>query len=591
VDDTTELAAALTSYLAGQDAFDEDLDMDATELREWVLGDIFHSNPSVVGPPSVFLAGEAGYGSTSTSNLPFRKQWAERDRVIYAGANDGMLHAFHAGDWFDGDDPNTAEVENGYYDLGTGVELFGYVPGLLLDEVKYIPRNVNHTHYFVDGSPTVADAWLGDPNDPNDVTKTPDEWATMLVVGFREGGAGYLALDVTNPDATSWSDPHGPYPKFMWEFTHANLGEAWSEPVITRVKVAGATGLGDKCGKNNGDGDCREQWVAIFGAGYDETGNPNSASYDSAATISRGIFMVALDTGALLSAVLYDPNATDGREYMDYSLPSMPAVLDLNFDGFADVVYIGDLGGQMWKWDISAVGSDSNSDSLLDNWTYGRFFSAGSATVSGVPHYRSIYFPAAASFVGGDLVLAFGTGERDDLFYAGSATDDENNRFYVVRDDEPTGSNAFSAGTYTESNISNITGADSDSVTSDQGFYFKLEDSEKFVTNQLVFAGFVIAATYVPDDGSTDSCDRAGEARLYVFDVESGLGYYFEAGVTTGDGARYATVGSGAPTDPRLSISMTGEQLYIQTSTGQVVQVDPPDPGSLARTIYWRHLY
>jgi hypothetical protein len=36
---------------------------------------------------------------------------------------------------------------------------------------------------------------------------------------------------------------------------------------------------------------------------------------------------------------------------------------------------------------------------------------------------------------------------------------------------------------------------------------------------------------------------------------------------------------------------MTGEQLYIQTSTGEVVQVDPPDPGSLARTIYWRHLY
>ncbi len=591
VDDTTELTTALKGYLAGQDAFDEDADADASELREWVLGDIFHSNPSVVGPPAAFLAAEQGYGKSTTSELPFRKQWAERDRVIYAGANDGMLHAFHTGDWFDGDNADTSEVEDGYYDLGSGEELFGYVPGLLLDDVKYVPRNTNHTRYFVDGSPIVADAWLGDPNDPNDVTKTPDEWATVMVTGFRQGGAGYLALDVTNPDATTSSDPHGPYPKLLWEFTHAQLGEAWSEPVITRIKTTGATGSGDKCGGNDGDGDCREQWVAILGAGYDDTGNPNRAGFDSAATVSKGIYMVALDTGALLSSVLYDPNASDARAYMSYSVPSMPAVLDLDFDGFADVVYVGDLGGQLWKWDIHAVGEDSDSDSLLDNWTYGRFFYAGSTTVAGTPRYRSIYFPVAASFVGNELILAFGTGERDDLFYAGSATDDENNRFYVIRDDEPTGASAFVASMHTESNLSDITGGDSDTVTNDQGFYFKLVDSEKFVTNQLVFAGFVIAATYVPDLSSSDTCDRSGDARLYVFDVESGLGYYFDAGIVTGQGARYTTVGSGAPTDPRLSISMTGEQLYIQTSTGQVVQVDPPDPGSLARTIYWRHLY
>jgi type IV pilus assembly protein PilY1 len=589
VTDTALLRTAVLDFLAGADAFDDDGDADKSERRAIVLGDIFHSNPVIVGPPSTFLLKEPGYGSSTTADAPFRSHWATRARVVYAGANDGMLHAFHAGDWTPGDNPATSPVESGYFTPGTGNELFGYVPGLLLDRVKLVPRNLNHPEYFVDGSPTVADAWLGDPSDPDDVTKTPEEWATVLVTGFREGGPGYLALDVTNPDAATASDSHGPYPKLLWEFTHPELAEAWSDPVITRVKVRGDTGSGDHCGKNDADGDCREQWVAIFGAGFAESGNPNGGGYDPAATEGRGVFVVNLATGAVLASLLHDPAATDGSERMRFAIPSMPAVLDLDFDGFADVVYVGDLGGQLWKWDLSAPGEDADSDGRIDSWDFGVFFDAGSEDMGGgTSHYRSIYFPPAASFVGGDLVLALGTGERDDLFYLGSASLDENNRFYVIADENPTGPSAFAAGTADESVLTDITGADADSDASDLGFFFRMDDSEKFVTNQLVFAGYVIAATYLPGGGAT--CDQTGSARLYVFDVATGQGFYFQAGLTTDDEARRITIGAGAPTDPRLSLSTQGQQLFIQTSTGDVVQVDPPDPGSLARTIYWRHV-
>jgi type IV pilus assembly protein PilY1 len=455
--------------------------------------------------------------------------------------------------------------------------------------VKLVPRNQNHVEYFVDGSPTIADAWLGDPNDPADVTKTPDEWATVMVTGFRQGGAGYLALDVTNPDAALATDPHGPYPKLLWEFTHARLGEAWSEAVITRVKVRAATGTGDKCGRDDGDGDCREQWVAIFGAGYADSGNPNGAAYDANATEAKGVFVVNLDSGDVLANLLYDASASDGSEDMRYAIPSMPAVLDLDFDGFADVIYIGDLGGQLWKWDVSLPGEDADSDGLLDSWDFGVFFDAGSEDMGGgVFHYRSMFFPPAASFVGGSLVLAAGTGERAELLYAGSASDDENNRFYVIRDEDPTGSNAFTAGTFDESNLTDISGADADTDATDLGFFFRLADSEKFVTNPFVFAGYLIAASYLP--GGSTSCDTMGSARLYVFDVATGLGFYFQASVTTADEARRISIGSGAPTDPRLSLSSDGQQLFIQTSTGEVVEVDPPDPGALEKTIYWRHV-
>ncbi len=589
VTDTATLRTAVLDFLTGFDAFDQDGDSNWTEKRATVLGDIFHSSPVVVGPPSTFLLSEDGYGSSSTSDDPFVTEWAQRDRVVYAGANDGMVHAFDAGSFATGDDPNSSPVENGYFTKGSGNELFGYVPGLLLDTVKMVPRNFNHLNYYVDGPAVIADAWLGDPNDPADVTKTPDEWATVLVSGYRQGGAGYLALDVTNPAATSSSDPHGPYPKLLWEFSHAHLGDSWSEAVITRVKVRAGTGTGDNCGDDDGDGDCREQWVAIFGGGYADTGNPNHASFDATALPGKSVFMVELETGTVLANLLYDPNASDGSQNLDYAIPSQPAVLDLDFDGFADVVYIGDLGGQLWKWDISLPGEDADSNLLIDSWDFGVFFNSGVANMGGgIFHYRSLFFPPAASFVAGKLVLAFGTGERTNLLYAGAVGLDENNRFYVVRDNEPTGTDAFTAGTSDDGDVNNITGLDSDTVPGNLGFYFKLGDGEKFVTNQLVFAGYVIAATYVPT-GSVD-CDQIGSSRLYIFSVTSGLGFYFSAGVTTDDAARRISIGSGAPSDPRLSLSSDGQQLFIQTSTGQVVEVDPPDPGGLENTIYWRHV-
>jgi Tfp pilus tip-associated adhesin PilY1 len=676
VTSTALLATAITNYLHGRDSFDDDNDGDFDELRPFVLGDVFHSTPVVVGPPSTFLATEAGYGTSSTSDHPFRDQFRYRDRVLYTGANDGMLHAFHAGDWASGDDPNTGTVENGYYTLGSGQELFAYVPGMLLgpdpaiggsdpnhfSHVKYVPRNEGHVRFFVDAPPVIADAWLGDPSDPNDTTKTPDEWKTVLLTGLREGGKGYLALDVTDPDAAPSA-----YPGFLWEFTHAQLGESWSEPIITRVKRRAAVGTGDQCGANDGDGDCREEWVAIFGAGYEDMGNPNTVAYASStsfsttlggaltasqtgvvavasttglpasgsfrvrvgteeilcsgkssgsitiaargqsgtlaaahsagagvtllasdATRGRGFFMVDLSSGAVLDEFLYDATATDGREDLDFAFPSRPAVLDMDFDGFADVVYIGDLGGQLWKWDVSAVGEDQDGFGLVDNWSAGIFFAAAPEPMgAGGTRYKSLFFPPAATLHGGTLVLAFGTGERHDLFYQGSGSDDENNRFYVVDDAAPTGASAF-PGPLDESDLSDVTGADSDTDFGDSGFFFVLQDGEKFITNHTVFAGYVITASYAPDPVGTNICERGGSARLYVFSVTSGLGFYFQGGVVTGDAARRLAIGAGAPSDPRLSISPGGNELFVQTSEGEVVQIDPPSAGDLQRTVYWR---
>jgi type IV pilus assembly protein PilY1 len=194
----------------------------------------------------------------------------------------------------------------------------------------------------------------------------------VLVTGMRQGGSGYLALDVTDPDASSGA--HGPYPKLLWEIDESvvPLGEAWSEPVITRVKIK--QGILDMCGKDTmDDGPCRERWVAIFAGGYRDDGNPNHSSYVSDPNSaqwtdrSKGLFMVAMDTGALIAQAAFDPNSSVLSQ-MRYSIPTTPAVLDLDFDGFADVVYAGDLGGQVWRWDLTEVGDDEDNpnDGMID---------------------------------------------------------------------------------------------------------------------------------------------------------------------------------------------------------------------------------
>jgi type IV pilus assembly protein PilY1 len=607
--DTEALADALVDYLYGQDTFDEDRDGDSSELREAILGDIFHSKPRVIGPPSVAMSGEPGFGPPHDPTS-FLAQYGHRDRRIYVGANDGMLHAVNAGQFQPGDNLATPESENGYYDLGNGNEEFAYIPGLLLDTLKFIPRNIPRTHDYVDGSLSAADVWL--PSSPSDPSKEPSEWATVLVTGMRRGASGYLALDVTDPDATT--GPHGPYPKLLWEIDEADvpLGETWSEPIITRVKIkAGST---DLCGRSDqDDGACREQWVAIFAGGYRSDGNPNLSSYvpdpNSAAWTNRskGIFMVAMDTGKLIGQVLFDPDPSELLNQMRFSLPSTPAVLDLDFDGFTDVVYVGDLGGQVWRWDVSAVGEDQSTpnDGIMDSWPVGLFFKSDPATLAGGGlHYHSIFFPPVATYLNGELVLAFGSGERTDMTYEGNTADDDNNRFWVVWDrvllgvdpsDPNSGWLTIGEGHATVNGVTHglndVTNLATDPAPDDDGYFIKVPDGEKFVTNHILIGGILLTLSYVPDNSSTGQCNPVGLTNIWAFNLENGGGLLDET-AAAGNDQRKRYLGPGAPSDPSITISEDKVVLIGRTSQGSVFEFDvpvtPPPPVEL---IFWRQRF
>src|SRR5262249_41909739 len=117
--------------------------------RPNVMGDIFHSSHILVTPPvpsglcslglsnqcllSLYTDNMTPEAPTSTS---FRHAYDEyqsknqhRTEIVLVGANDGMLHAFNAGNWVAGDDPDTPLItETAHYDLGTGKEMWAFIP-------------------------------------------------------------------------------------------------------------------------------------------------------------------------------------------------------------------------------------------------------------------------------------------------------------------------------------------------------------------------------------------------------------------------------------------------------------------------------
>ncbi len=203
------------------------------ELEPWRLGDFVHSSPVSVGAPAEAL--HLLYNDTDYAD--FARKYRKRRTVVYAGGNDGMIHAFNGG-FYDhkkhkvttvsitnpepfidknGDgvrDPNedfTDRNYNGEYDDGRGneneyplgSELWAYVPYNLLPQLRFLTsaeygKGERHI-YFNDLTPRVFDAKIFTPEDVcsetggllKDGCVHPHGWGTVLVSGMGFGGGFY----------------------------------------------------------------------------------------------------------------------------------------------------------------------------------------------------------------------------------------------------------------------------------------------------------------------------------------------------------------------------------------------------------------
>jgi type IV pilus assembly protein PilY1 len=557
------------------------------------LGDVFHSNPVVVRRPRQ-PGGDASYKA-------FKSHYAARTRVLYAGTNSGFLEGIHAG---------TFDVPTQKYDEGTGAEIFGFMPWESRLTVKHMPIDAaTKRHHYVDGDVNSADVWIHPSPTANTRAADGSEWRTILAGSLREGGHHFYALDVTNPDGITAADGGAPlaYPGYVWEFpTEADpdgdlalMGETWSKPILTRVKV--------KIGADDNGGAGYERWVAIVTGGYAPKSDPNpdtvtgiASSYDAAATEGRAIFILDLKTGEVLAEKKFDTTATDGQQDMRYSVVATPTVLDLNFDGFADVVYAVDMGGQVFKWTINKVGEDRVNDAsglrTQPNWPFKVFFRAAPKTISGDVYFKNLFFSPAAAYSQGKLWLAFGSGERRNLPFNGIADDvatpetlEENNRFYVIVDPDPYETAGVPFGTFDETDLTDFTGSQAAAAFANQGFFFSVGDGEKFVTNVEIFAGDVIAASFLPTP-SPSPCDAKGRGTLHVFDLVNGEGHFDDG---AGNPVRGLDIGAGLPTDPKMSVGVggTNNRVIIEKSGGDLESFEEDDINVGRGLLYWRERF
>jgi type IV pilus assembly protein PilY1 len=576
----------------------------ACSERSWTLGDIFHSQPAIVPHPSAPWRED--------SYLAFKTAYAARSRRMYAGTNAGFLESFDTGSW----DGSTLT-----YDEGTGQEVFGFMPWQARQKIKRlaIDAPVTRSHY-VDGPPQATDVWIHPTPTTGVKAANGSEWRTVLAGGLRNGGRHYYALDVTNPDGIA--GPGGPtlaYPAYLWEFPREDdpddpsdsdsflpfMGKTWGTPILTRVRLA-------VNGDDNG-GRGFERWVVIVTGGYDPTGDPNprgdvngdgqpvsneTVLYDKTSTsttsrLGRSIFVIDVKTGQVLAQKSFDDSdAADPQVDMNYAMPSTPAVLDLDVDGFADVIYVGDLGGRVWKWVIHPIGEDRVNDGTglrtQPNWPFKLFFQAPIEKIGGDAYVKNFYFPASAALDGSRLWLALGSGERRSLAYRGNAANDENNRFYLLSDPDPFEVLASPLPTLTEADLTDITSNESGVSLTTRGYYFKASDGEKFVTNTEIFSSHVIVGSFRPTTGN--SCGARGDATLYVFDLTTGKGFFTDG---AGNPTRAVYIGAGLPNDPKVSVGVGGKnnKVYVEKSGVGLSTINEDDISTGGKILYWRERF
>ncbi len=324
----------VVEFIRGESAYNPD---------NWKLGDTFRSNPITVGTPAQYFRDTRdtanAFAAFRTSNA---RSTANGKRIVVAGANDGQLHAFRTSD---------------------GAELWSFIAPNLLSKLKNIahtshPTGLTH-QYYVDGPISVADVWLGSGDG---TTKSASDWKTLLVFAQGRGATqtlwssssscdsgfsnvysastpyycGYHALDITNTAA----------PAYKWRITPSAsqapyLGDPWSKMMVHRVKVGG-----------------QEKWVGFFGGGH----NYSSCTGTGCDTRGKGFFVVELATGN----ILWSYTTADNSD-LAYAMPGTPTMIDSDNDGFIDVAYIGDLGGNLWRFKFCFnAGGSSCSTTQLD---------------------------------------------------------------------------------------------------------------------------------------------------------------------------------------------------------------------------------
>ncbi|GAB4390736.1 MAG: hypothetical protein Kow0025_24790 [Thermodesulfovibrionales bacterium] len=553
------------------------------DTRPWKLGDILNSTPKISTWIPLNYYYDTYHDSTYWSFTHTTGAGGYRERgMVFAGGNDGMLHAFKLGKleltWSGQGMLEKARLTGS--DLGK--EMWAFIPKNVLPYLKY-PCDPDYCHvYSVDLSPYIFDASVGadfsvaQPLSCTDdaywnCNKTGGSWRTILIGGMRYGGASrgttascsdcvktpvdisgssvgyssYFALDITDQEN----------PQFLWEFSNPSLGFATTGPAVVRINTTGdAAGL-----SKNG------RWFVVVGSG--PTGPIETLEHQFMGRSDQNLRLFVLDakTGQLLRTVdtgvqyafagsmINSTNDSD-LDYQDDGL----------YHGYVKRIKIGpdyfwtqggvgrlltreDIDPANWVWskvmdDIGPVTSavarlqDDNTNKLWLYFGTGRYFYALETQNDDATGQRHLFGVSDRCYQGGgvpfkdictdastanDPVVALGDLGPVDLSQTGGSSDPDG--WYIAMD---------GAGSYAY-----LEGDPLVSVT-------RSYSAERIITDPLSStSGVVFFTSYKPYN---EECGLGGKSFIWAVDYDSG----------------------GAP-----GAALKGMAL-IQVSTGSIEQID-----------------
>lgn len=592
--------------------------------KVWRLGDIDYSTPTVVNAPAEDF--DLLYMDNTYST--FYAKYKNRRTVVYAGANDGMLHAFNGG-FYNKSTKGFVKSLNSETAHDLGSELWAYIPFNLLPHLYWL-TDPDYTHvYYVDLKPRIFDAkiFAGGTGDPTH----PGGWGTILVCGMRLGGGVINAdinkndtLDVSDPTMRSAyvimdiTDPESP-PKVLAEISFPELGFTTCYPTVLLTT--------DKDTSGNITG---QNWYLVAGSGpIDDTEGAGSAALSSVTSTKSGkIYMVNLNqlAGASPSVKVIASDGTvkpatftaDSDYLASFDTKTFVSDIvavdfDLNYN--ADALYFGTVKGNLtdgWGGKLRRIVVDDGRPAashvvkplLPATWVTDSTLVDLTSVHSGQPIVSA---PTLTQDDADNFWIYFGTGRfftRDDA--VGTRASDVQS-FYGIKEPVNTGLTRTWASVVpstglldvtdavvydTGATVSGVAGASTFSnlntlIAGKIGWYMDFPGTGERNLGQAALLGDILTFTsYTP---SSDYCTFEGTSNLYTLYYKTGTAYKssvlgLNSSNTDAGGKsevlKVLALGRGLSITPNLSAGKDdGVKAYIQQSTGGIQSIQQTNPG------------